>query len=95
VGMPIYAHDEMQLGPEGMDQYEQGGGGGGGEDPFGGFRTEFRTSRGQQVDMEDIFQQFFGGQAYQPRRGPDLQVRDALLMLTHGAPSTAAAARCE
>ena len=80
----------MQLGPEGMDQYEQGGGGGGGgEGPFGGggggggFSGGFRTGPGQQVDMEDIFQQFFGGKAYQPRRGPDLQVYAVITILVH------------
>ena len=61
----------MQVGPEGMDQYEQGGGGDGG--PFGGGRGGFQG--GQQVNMEDLFQQFFGGRAQAPRRGADLQVR--------------------
>lgn len=79
------ADDDLQLGPEGMEQYEQGGGGGGGDGPFGGggggFKTEFRS--GQKMNMEDLFQEFFGGQAYQPRRGPDLQVLMAILVVEY------------
>ena len=73
------------FGHAGVDNSGGGGGdpcGGMGGNPFGGqggfnFHQQGGGSQGQEIDIEDLFGSFFGGQQRQrgPRKGADLQMR--------------------